>query len=53
FLAANPGEGVMSWKGANESAVEIDTISNMKVYSEIWGYHLEIQDVSTEDKHGH
>lgn len=53
ILAANEGGGVMDWKGPREWAIERDSVKNKKKYAEMWGYHLEIADMSTKKKYAH
>jgi mannan polymerase II complex MNN10 subunit len=53
ILAANPGGGVMDWKGPREWAIERDSIKNKKKYAERWGYDLEIADMSTKKRYAH
>lgn len=53
ILAANVGGGVMEWKGAREWAIERDSVRNKKKYTSIWGYDLEIVDMSTKKRYAH
>jgi mannan polymerase II complex MNN10 subunit len=53
ILAANPGGGVMDWKGPREWAIERDSIKNKRKYAERWGYDLEIADMSTKKRYAH
>lgn len=53
ILAANPGGGVMSWKGAKEWASERESIKNKRAYAEKWGYHLAIKDVKQKKRYAH
>ena len=53
ILAANEGGGVMDWKGPREWAIERDSVRNKKSYTDRWGYHLEIADMSTKKKYAH
>ncbi|KAH8820409.1 glycosyltransferase family 34 protein [Xylogone sp. PMI_703] len=53
ILAANPGGGVMEWKGAREWAIERDSVKNKRKYVRKWGYDLEIVDMSTKKRYAH
>ena len=53
ILAANPGGGVMDWKGPREWAIERDSVKNKRKYAERWGYDLEIADMSTKKRYAH
>ncbi|KAI9740542.1 MAG: alpha-1,6-mannosyltransferase [Cirrosporium novae-zelandiae] len=52
-LGANPGGGVMDWKGPREWAIERDSIKNKRKYVKRWGYDLEIVDMMTKKRYAH
>ena len=53
ILAANKGGGVIELKTPQQWASERESIANKRHYANLWGYHLEIKDMSTKKKYAH
>ncbi|TQS34717.1 hypothetical protein Golomagni_04887 [Golovinomyces magnicellulatus] len=53
ILAANQGGGVMEWKGPREWAIERDSVKNKSKYTDLWGYNLDIVDMTTKKRYAH
>lgn len=43
----------MEWKGAREWAIERNSVRNKQNYAKLWGYDLDIVDMSTKKKYAH
>ncbi|OWB58489.1 hypothetical protein B5S28_g4527 [[Candida] boidinii] len=53
ILAANPGGGVLKWKGPQEWSVERSSISNKQNYCKRHGYELAIKDTTLKRRYSH
>ncbi|KAL4806338.1 galactosyl transferase GMA12/MNN10 family-domain-containing protein [Aspergillus unguis] len=53
ILESNVEGGVMEWKGANEWAIERESVLNKKQYAKKWGYELEIVNMIAKKRYSH
>ena len=53
ILATNQGGGVMEWKNPRQWAIERNTIRNKHQYTQRWGYHLELVDMTMKKRYAH